>query len=259
MSEQNPPPASPFGSFEGKRVAVIGAGNGVGKATALGLAALGAKIACLDRDEDGARAVAMQVDELSAGAAFVCDLAEPDTVVRAVTDAAQWAGGLDVLANVAATALVGRATEIEVDAFKRVLDINVVGPFAACRTALPHLIESRGCIINVASLSGIKGMPFGSPYSASKGGLIMLTKSLAVEFAEQGVRVNAIAPGGIATDMKPAGAYPDGGKDVLFSRFRTPYGVAAPQEVADLIIYLVSDSARMVTGTVIPLDGGASA
>ncbi|MFE7422229.1 SDR family NAD(P)-dependent oxidoreductase [Rhodococcus sp. NPDC057529] len=253
-------PGSGAVSFAGKSAVIIGAARGVGEATARMLADLGATIACLDIDLPGAEATAESIrSDGGKAAAFACDLTQAGSVTSAVTDAAQWAGGLDLLANVAAIAHVGPIEEIEPADFARVVDVNLVGPFTACRAAVPHLKKSQGCIVNVGSLAGIKGMPYGTPYSASKGGLFMLTKALSVELAKDGIRVNAIAPGGISTGMLPAGTYPDGGHDLVMSRFRTPYGMATPDEVAATIVFLASEPARMINGVILPLEGGAAA
>lgn len=247
-------------AMEGERTVVIGAAHGVGRATAWMLADRGASVACLDINEAGAVEIAERIRETGGEAlALPCDLGDGDSVETAVTRAAEWAEGIDLLAVVGAMAHVGRIEDTSPGDFKRVLDVNLVGPFTAARTALPYLAATKGSIVNVASLAGIKGMPYGVVYSASKGGLLMLTKSLSVELWETGVRVNAVAPGGVSTGMPAAGAYPEGGWERVAERFRTSFGPATAEQVAEAVMFLGSAEARMINGVVLPVDGGASA
>ena len=213
-----------------------------------------------DPADRGAYRVAGQIRESGGEAlALSCDLGDVDSVETAVTRAAEWAGGIDLLAVVGAMAHVGEVEKISPSDFRRVLDVNLVWPFTAARAALPHLIAAKGNIVNVASLAGIKGMPYGAAYSASKGGLLMLTKSLSVELWETGVRVNAVAPGGVSTGMPAAGEYPEGGWERVAKRFRTSFGPATAEQVAEAVVFLGSAEAHMINGVVLPVDGGASA
>jgi NAD(P)-dependent dehydrogenase (short-subunit alcohol dehydrogenase family) len=179
------------GRYAGKVALVTGAASGVGRATALRLAAEGARVACLDR----------RPSELE-GLDLRCDLREEDQVRDAVEQAANWGGRLDLVANVAGVAAFGHTTEVTLVEWERILAVNLTGTFLVTREALPHLVESRGAVVNVASLAGVRGWRYSAAYSASKGGVVALTRALAVEYAAKGVRVACVCPGSVDTPLR---------------------------------------------------------
>ena len=124
------------------------------------------------------------------------------------------------------------------------------------QAALPHLLENGGNIVNVASTAGLIGQPYSAAYCASKGGVVMLTKSMAYEYIERGVRVNAVAPGGIQTSLMESFGFPENASRKLFYKITSPMGFAQPEEVAGLMAFLASHEARYMTGAVVPIDGG---
>jgi meso-butanediol dehydrogenase / (S,S)-butanediol dehydrogenase / diacetyl reductase len=143
-----------------------------------------------------------------------------------------------------------------------VLEVNLTGPFLVCRAALPHLRATKGCIVNVASIAGIEGQAYTAAYCASKGGLVMLTRALAVELALEGVRVNCVCPAGVDTPLmlEVAERIPPGLEPRLFDRLQMLMpGLISPGEVADAVAYLASDAARSITGHALTIDGGRSA
>jgi NAD(P)-dependent dehydrogenase (short-subunit alcohol dehydrogenase family) len=141
----------------------------------------------------------------------------------------------------------------------RILAVNLTGPFLMTQAALPHLGKVGGNVVNVASDAGAMGLPYGAPYSASKGGLVLLTKSLALELMEQGIRVNAVSPGGMNTPMIGSWGYPENMNAELMRRFLTPMGAAEPADVAKVIAFVASDDAKRMTGAVVAADGGSTA
>jgi NAD(P)-dependent dehydrogenase (short-subunit alcohol dehydrogenase family) len=163
---------------------------------------------------------------------------------------------LDILVN--AAGILVRDGEYEMSTFLRVLDVNLAGTMRLCVGAKPLLARSGGCIVNIASILSFFGGPRVPAYSASKGGVVQLTKSLAVAWASEGIRVNAIAPGWVATKMTQALQDDPARSELILSR--TPMGRwARPDDIAGPVIFLCSSAASFITGTVIPVDGGYSA
>jgi NAD(P)-dependent dehydrogenase (short-subunit alcohol dehydrogenase family) len=163
---------------------------------------------------------------------------------------------LDILVN--AAGVIRRDAEFEIDTFSEVIDINLTGAMRACVAAREHLMRSNGCIVNIASMLTFFGGPRVPAYSASKGGIAQLTRSLAVAWAQDGIRVNAVAPGWIATPLTQAIQDDPVRSGPLLSR--TPMGRwGKPDEVADPVMFLCSDAARFVTGAILTVDGGYSA
>jgi len=234
--------------YSGKVALVTGAASGVGRATALRLAQEGARVACLDLVPAGL-----------GGLDLVCDVREEDRVAVAVREAVSWAGRLDLVANVAGIAAFGHTTEVTLAEWERILAVNLTGTFLVTRAALPHLVESRGAVVNVASLAGVRGWRYSAAYSASKGGVVALTKALAVEYAAEGVRVACVCPGSVDTPLR-AGLTPVQDMDLGLrnhGRALVDPPVAQPEEIAAAIVYLGSGEARFATGAVLRLDGGA--
>jgi NAD(P)-dependent dehydrogenase (short-subunit alcohol dehydrogenase family) len=247
-------------NFEGKRVLVTGGSRGIGRATVEAFREAGARVAVNGRTADSTAEgiAAMGDDDLIAAPGDVGTVAGCDAAVGAALDAF---GGLDVLVN---SAGVAKARSIETcdEAFwDEVMDINLKGTFFCIRAAAAALRESRGSIVNVSSTSGLTGDANLSTYCASKAGVILLTKALSGEFAPE-VRVNCVCPGWVDTDM--AKVYINKSDDPAAARAEidaeSPMGrIARPDEIAASILYLASDAAGIVTGVVLPIDGGSMA
>jgi len=247
--------------FEGKRVLITGGASGIGRATAELFAREGARIAIGDIDRAGAETVAGPLS----GQAFAYDSRDPASAQALATQASEALGGIDVLLNVAGIMTWGRIEETPADDWRRTMAINLDGPFWLTQAALPALKASRGAIVNVASVGGLHPVYGTSAYGVSKAGVIALTKAAALEFARYGVRVNAVAPGGVATPMHEKSAAGGGVDPAIFEEAAarnmpklTDRQACEPEEIAAAIAYLASDDARYATGTILVLDGGQS-
>lgn len=246
--------------FQDRVAIVTGGASGIGLATGLRLAREGARVAVVDLDEAGANATAEAIRAQGGDAiGSSCDVSDPRLVTRTVFDITTRLGKPAVLCNVAGIQEYAHTEVLRFETWSRILGVNLTGTFLMCQAALPHLVETQGSIVNVASLAGIRGLPYDAAYCASKGGVVMLTRALAKEFSNRGVRVNAVAPGGVDT---PMGAIPfpgDASPEVMQLIPRSPWGWCTPDEVASVIAFLASDDARKVTGAIVPVDGGVSA
>ncbi len=245
------------------RVALVtGAASGIGRATALRLAAEGARVQCVDLDAEGCADTAKAIGAAGGASAWGrCDVADPDSCAGAVAAAVAAFGRLDVLCNVAGIGHYAHATDVSDDDWRRILDVNLSGVFYMCRSAIPRLLETRGNIVNMASSAGLVGVAYASAYCASKGGVVLLTRSLAVEYAHTGLRVNCVCPGGVDTPLARGFALPPGAKRGLFRRMMGLTGdpLARAEDVAALVAHLASDEARSVTGAAWSIDGGQAA
>ena len=247
-----------MGRLTNKRVLITGSASGIGRAAARLFAAEGAQLTLCDRDHLQNTNLARKIDRTGGQVqAIPTDVGEPDDMQNAVNAAVATYGGLDVLYNNAggATAKDGAVTEIELDEFWRTIRVDLFGTVLGCRFAIPHLVQAGGgSIINTTSIRAMIGTEGADAYSSAKGGVVTLTRALALQWAHAGIRVNAIAPGVILTDRVRAMLRDD---DPV--RVKTPLGPSEPDDVAPLALYLASDESRQMTGMILPLDGGASA
>jgi NAD(P)-dependent dehydrogenase (short-subunit alcohol dehydrogenase family) len=244
--------------FDGRIVIVTGSASGIGQATAMRFGEDGATVVCVDLNAEGAAATA---DKIGHGAtSLALDVGDAVAAEAVVNDVVATHGKLDVLANVAGILQFGHAADLGIDEWNRVLAVNLTGMFNLIRPALPHLLASKGNVVNVASTAGLNGQPYGAAYSASKGGVILMTKSLAVEFAKKGVRFNAVCPGGVDTPLVANMTMPDDVEGFLVARMELVRGhFAPPSDIASVLCFLASDDARNVTGAAVPVDYGMTA
>jgi meso-butanediol dehydrogenase/(S,S)-butanediol dehydrogenase/diacetyl reductase len=245
--------------FTDRVVLITGAGSGIGRATALRLAAEGAIIVGVDVNEEGlAETVAAIVAAGGSATAHVADVSNPDACRAAVDATVEVHGRLDVLANIAGVVRFGHAADLTDQEWRLLQDVNLSGPWFLMQAALPHLEESGGNVVNLASAAGVTGQAYTAAYCASKGGLVLLTKAMAVEFAGRGVRFNAVCPGMVNTPLNDFDMV-DGIDSRLMAKLMPLMAGAEPEEIATLVAYLASDEARYVTGAAISIDGGQTA
>ena len=240
--------------LNGKKALITGAASGIGRATAIKFAAEGAAVTIADINEAGLQETAALMSSPPRIRAF--DAGDAASCRAAVEFAAQ--DGLDALCNISGILKWGAIENFSVEDFEQVLRINTTSVFVICQAALPYLIESQGAIVNTASTSAKQGMPYGIAYSASKHAVVGITKSLAVEVASKGVRVNAICPGLVTTPMTAAlPEDPDIDWPLVMRNVpKLPDGACQPEDIAELFAFLASDKARKVTGSLYTMDGG---
>jgi len=245
---------------DGKVAAVTGSAGGLGRATALAIAAAGGEVFLIDLNETGLQETQALITG-AGGKAYVhaADLSDPEACKRAIAATVETCGRIDSLSNVAGVCIFAHATQMSVEQWQKTLAINLSAPFFLSQAAIPHLIENNGAIVNVASSAAIVGESYLVAYAASKAGLMHLTRSMAMEFMRAPIRINAVAPGGMATPMANTIAMPDGVDFTLVERFSGMRGLVSVPEVADMICYLASDAASGYHGSVISIDGGITA
>ncbi len=244
----------------GKSVMVTGGARGIGLATARAYARQGARVALLDLDEDALRSAVAGI-AAQGGQALACpaSVADADAVERAFAQAEAAFGGLDVLVNNAGVSANKPTLEVTVDEWRRAVDINLTGVFLCAQAAGRRMVpRGAGCIINLASMYGVVAAPDRAAYCATKGAVVLLTETLAVEWGPAGVRVNALAPGYVETDLVRDLAA-RGRLDPERLRQRTPLRrLAQPGEMAELAVFLGSRQAAYINGHTLVADGGWS-
>jgi len=249
-----------MGKLAGKVAIITGAGSGIGRATACRFAAEGANVVVAEINDAGAGETVELARARGGGecVAVRTDVTDPDSVERAVAAAVERFGRLDVMHNNAGGSSVedGPVTQVSLDEWWRTIKIDLFGAFLGCRFAIPAMEASGGgSIINMASLVGVIGYPGRDAYSAAKGGVMALTRSVASGFVKANIRVNAIAPGAVATERVVA-MIPD--VTLAFSAAEGVPQLARPDDIANACVFLASDESSFLTGQVLSIDGGLS-
>ncbi|MEZ5142915.1 MAG: SDR family oxidoreductase [Acidimicrobiales bacterium] len=260
-----PTPVSPFADptigrrYEEKVALVTGAASGIGKATALRLAAEGASVWCADVNTEGAEATAAEIGEHGGRArASGADVSEPEACATLVVGTVEAFGGLDVLCNIAGIGGSAHFTEESPDRMRAMMAVNAFGPFYLIQAAMPQLLERTGNVVNLASTAGVIGQAYCTAYCASKHALVGLTKALAIEYGRTGVRFNAVCPGGVNTNILGGFLPPEGASMSLISRSFLTRDMQEPESVAAMVAYVGSDEAYYVNGAVLSIDGGTT-
>ena len=246
--------------FANRTLLITGATSGIGKATALRFAGAGANVAAVGRDKQALFELQTRIElEGAACLAIEADLTGENEPDKAVAKTVERFGGIDVLVNAAGHISSGTIENTSIQAWDAMLEINLRTPFVLMQRALPSLIERRGNIVNVSSVTGLRAFPGVLAYCVSKAGLDQLTRCAALEVAAKGVRVNAVNPGVVVTEIHKRGGMTAEQYEAFLEHSKTthPLGrVGRADEVAELICFLASDQASWITGASYSIDGG---
>jgi NAD(P)-dependent dehydrogenase (short-subunit alcohol dehydrogenase family) len=246
--------------FQDRVALITGAASGIGRSTALRLASEGAAVFGTDIDASGleetARRVAAEGGRMESRR---FDLARREECQAAVEATVTTFGKLDVLGNIAGISRFFLFEQMREEDWDLVLGVNLKAVAFTCQAAIPHLLETRGCVVNVASVAGLMGQAYTVAYCASKGAVVQLTRALAMEYIKTGLRVNAVAPGGVDTPMNENMKFPKSMDWKLVEPYTGRRGMAKSEEIAAAIAYLASDEARFVHGAILSIDGGVTA
>ena len=261
--------------LNGKVAVVAGGANGIGRATSTLFAREGAKVVVADRDADAGAACLSEIGATIGGGVFVrTDVSSDVEVESLMAQTVEQCGGLDVLVNAAGIDIQGAVADTEPARWQRVLDVNLAGVYRTSRSAIPRMIDrGAGSIVNVASIQGLFGYPRYAAYAASKAGMVGLTRQVAVDYADQGIRSNAVSPGAIVTDLpensrrlepeltaeRPIPDEVDDAGQVVSDAYTGLRGFGMPIDVAHAILFLASDEARHISGHNLVVDGISTA
>ena len=243
--------------FADRIVLISGAASGIGAATCERLAAEGASVFGVDVDIDGLDATRERV--VADGGVMqtrITNVAEPGDVADTVAWAVEDGGRLDVVANVAGILRFNNLADTTLEEWNQVIGVNLTGTFLMCQAAMPHLLETGGNIVNLASTAALGGHPWTSAYSASKGGIQAFSLGLAIEFGKRGVRTNVVAPGSIETPIQNQFFFPEGADKGLLRRIMAFDKSRGPEHVASVIAFVASDDGAHMCGSVLRCDGG---
>ena len=246
--------------FAGKVALVTGATSGIGQACAIAFATAGAKVACVGRKENALQVVSERIRALDSEALTInADLSATAEAERVVNETATKFGGIDVVVNAAGHISSGTIENTSLEAWDEMMNVNVRAAFQLMQKALPSLIERRGNIVNVSSVTGLRAFPGVLAYCVSKAALDQLTRCASLELAAKGVRVNAVNPGVVVTEIHKRGGMSEAAYAAFLEHSKTthPLGrTGRPEEIAALVLFLASDEASWVTGATYSIDGG---
>lgn len=247
--------------MQGKAALVTGAASGLGRATAIALAKAGAAVCLVDVNPKGLEETAREITGLGAKCVVhATDLSVADNCAAAVSAAVASLGKLNALCNVAGVIYFNHSTDMPRADWDKTLAVNLSAPFFLSQAAIPHLLEQHGAIVNVSSSATHIGEAYAAAYCASKAGLTHLTKAMAMEYMHKPIRINAVAPGGMMTNIVASMAnLPKDLDFTLMARFKPLRGVVEVEDVAELIAFLASDAARGYHGACISIDKGITA
>ena len=246
--------------FEGRSVVVTGSASVLGRCVAQRMASEGAKIFGVDLNEAGLVETQGLVTEAGGSMSFgVGDISDRMTAHGLIANAMDEMGQLDVLVNSAGVLRAGHVLDFTEADYDLVFNVNVRGTFWMCQAAIPHLLDSRGNIVNVASNAGLMGQAFTAVYASSKAAVVNLTRSLAMEFVKSKIRINAVAPGGINTPLVAASVFPDDTDWTLVQPFMGYRKMSEPEEIAAVVAFVASSDASAMHGSIVSADPGITA
>ncbi|MCK9563328.1 MAG: SDR family oxidoreductase [Bacteroidales bacterium] len=246
--------------MKGRAALVTGAASGLGRATAIKLAQAGADLCIVDVNGAGLEETATQIRALGPRVlVHETDLSVRDNCQGAVVAAVQEFGRLDALCNVAGILVMCNAHEMSAADYEKTLAVNFTAPFVLIQAAIPHLLEANGAVVNVSSSGAFLGESYAGVYCATKAALNHLTKSLAMEYIHKPIRFNAVAPGGMMTNIAASMRMPEGFDPALAKRYTPLRGLVEVDDVADMIAFLASDAAQGYHGACISIDKGITA
>ena len=242
--------------FDGRVAALTGAASGIGRATAIRLAAEGATVVGLDIDEAGLVGTAEAAGSMGS---IVCDVADRAACHAAVEQVVADHGRLDVFGNIAGGARSQHVPDVTLEDWDQMVAVNVSGVFWCAQAAIPHLLKVDGVLINIASNAGLMGQAYTVPYCATKGAVVNMTRALAMEYAKTGLRVNAIAPGAVQTPLVDNYQLPEEIDFSLMAGYIGLRDMSRPEDIAAFFAFLASDEARQVHGAILSIDAGLTA
>jgi meso-butanediol dehydrogenase / (S,S)-butanediol dehydrogenase / diacetyl reductase len=245
--------------FGGQVALVTGAASGIGRATASRLGAEGASVACVDFNADGLKATVKAVSDAGGKAmGIVCDVRDPKQCQDAVAKTIDTYQKLTILCNIAGILTITHFADETVEGWQDIMATNVSGPFYLSQAAMPQLLKHRGNIVNISSTAGRKGHAYMTSYCSSKHAIIGLTRSMAVEFAKQGVRINAVCPGSVKSGITRGLPFPEGVDSDLVARLQLVPEIAEPEYMANVICFVASSEAAWVNGAILSADAAAT-
>jgi NAD(P)-dependent dehydrogenase (short-subunit alcohol dehydrogenase family) len=246
--------------MKNKVAVVTGAASGLGRGTALALARAGADLCLVDVNAAGLEETAAEVGKLGRKTIVrATDLSKPENCSGAIAVAIETFGRLDALCNVAGMIIFANSTEMPVADWDKTLAVNLSAPFHLSKAAIPHLLERDGAIVNVTSSAAFIGEAYAAAYCATKAGLNGMTKAMAMEYMNKPIRINAVAPGGMMTNIAANLRMPEGVDYALIKRFSGMRGLVEVDDVAEMIAYLASDAGRAFHGACVTMDRGITA
>ncbi len=244
--------------MKGKVALVTGAGSGLGRATARKLAEAGADLCIVDINAERLAETAGLLGNAGVEV-HVANLADPDACTGAVAATVARFGRLDALCNIAGIIRMTRTPDMPREHYLQTIAINLNAPWFLSQAAIPHLLETGGAIVNCASSAALIGEAYAAAYCASKAGLMNMTKAMAMEYARQPIRINAVAPGGMMTNISDGMSFPEDAEMDLVARYSGLRGLVEVDDVADLIVMLASPAGRSYHGACVSIDAGITA
>ncbi len=243
--------------FEDRVILVTGAASGIGRASAVRMASEGGRIVCADVQKDGLASVVEEIKQSGGEAlAVTCDIGDPKAVTDTMEKTISEYNKLDALCNIAGILDFENTADVKLEDWNKILTVNLTGTFLMCQAALPHLLKNGGAIVNMSSTAALAGHPWTAAYSASKGGILALTYTMAVEYGRKDVRTNALCPGSVQTPIQQAFKFPEGADESLLQRIMPLDKFRPAEDAASAVAFLASDDAIHINGTALRIDGG---